>query len=107
MSQTGDPKDGTRPLRSLNFTLALVTGQVGCLTILIIVAALFIGRWLDTQFGSSPLFTIALMVGSVPVTLILMFWVVRAVTTRYGPQPGPQAGSQNKNPQEGVDLGES
>lgn len=103
MSQTGDPKDGNRPLRSLNITLALVTGQVGCLTILIIFAALFVGRWLDTQFGSSPLFTIALMVGSVPVTLILMFWVVRSVTARYGPQSGPQ----NQNSQEGDDRGES
>jgi formate hydrogenlyase subunit 4 len=102
MSQTGDPTDPSRPLRSLNITLALVTGQVGCLTILIIFAALFVGRWLDAQFGSSPLLTIVLMVGSVPITLILMFWVVKSVTARYGPQAGPQT----QISQEGNDRGE-
>ncbi|OGO72873.1 MAG: hypothetical protein A2Z49_11135 [Chloroflexi bacterium RBG_19FT_COMBO_56_12] len=83
MSQSGDSSDKNRTLRSLNLTLAAVTGQVGCLTILIIFVALFIGRWLDNQFDSSPLFTIALMVGSVPVTLVIMFWVVRSVTARF------------------------
>jgi len=83
MSQPGDSSDKNRTLRSLNLTLAAVTGQVGCLTILIIFVALFIGRWLDNQFDSSPLFTIALMVGSVPVTLVIMFWVVRSVTARF------------------------
>jgi formate hydrogenlyase subunit 4 len=103
MSQSGDPTDRERGLRSLNLTLALVTGQVGCLTILIIFAALFLGRWLDAQFGSRPLFTIVLMVGSVPITLILMFWVVKSVTARYGPTAGPQS----KSSQESVDRGES
>ncbi|HLE13112.1 MAG TPA: AtpZ/AtpI family protein [Anaerolineales bacterium] len=103
MSQTGETPDRDRTLRSLNLTLALVTGQVGCLTIVIIFAALFIGRWLDTQFGSSPLFTIVLMVGSVPITLILMFWVVKSVTARYSPKAGPPT----RNSQEGVDRGES
>jgi len=83
MSQPGDSSDKKATLRSLNLTLAAVTGQVGCLTILIIFVALFIGRWLDNQFDSSPLFTIALMVGSVPVTLVIMFWVVRSVTARF------------------------
>jgi formate hydrogenlyase subunit 4 len=83
MSHSGDQPDKMKALRSLNLTLAVVTGQVGCLTILIIIAALFIGRWLDTRFESSPLFTIVLMIGSVPVTLVLMFWVVRSVTARF------------------------
>jgi hypothetical protein len=103
MSQSGESPDRDRTLRSLNMTLALVTGQVGCLTILIIFAALFVGRWLDAQFASSPLFTIVLMVGSVPITLILMFWVVKSVTARYGPKLGPQG----QNSQEGDDRGES
>ena len=83
MSQSGDSSDKNRTLRSLNLTLAAVTGQVGCLTILIIFIALLVGRWLDNYFDSSPLVTIALMVGSVPVTLVIMFWVVRSVTSRF------------------------
>jgi len=85
MSQSGDQQDKQKALRSLNLTLAAVTGQVGCLTLIIIFAALFLGRWLDNRFGSSPLFTIGLMIGSVPVTLVVMFWIVRSVTARYLP----------------------
>lgn len=83
MSETGHKADKNKALRSLNLTLAAVTGQVGCLTLIIIFAALFVGRWLDNKFSSGPLFTIGLMIGSVPVTLILMFWVVRTVTRRF------------------------
>jgi hypothetical protein len=87
MSQSGDQQDKQKALRSLNLTLAAVTGQVGCLTLIIIFAALFSGRWLDNRFDTSPLFTIGLMIASVPVTLVLMFWVVRWMTSRYL-QPG-------------------
>lgn len=83
MSETGQEADKKKALRSLNWTLAAVTGQVGCLTLIIIFAALFVGRWLDNRFNSSPLFTIGLMIGSVPVTLVMMFWVVRSVTRRF------------------------
>ncbi len=81
MSQTGDQPDKQGAVRSLNLTLAVVTGQVGCLTLVIIFVALFLGRWLDNQFNTSPLITIGLMVASVPVTLVVMFWVVKAVTS--------------------------
>jgi hypothetical protein len=87
MSQPGDPVDRNRGLRSFNLALAAVAGQVGCLTIAIIFLALLAGRWLDGRFNSSPLFTIVLMAGSVPVTLVLMFWVVKSVTARYMKTP--------------------
>jgi uncharacterized membrane protein (DUF485 family) len=83
MSQTGDQPEKKTALRSFNLMLAAVTGQVGCLTVLIILAAFFAGRWLDNRFDSDALFTVVLMVGSVPVTLIVMFWVVRSVTSRF------------------------
>lgn len=99
MSQTGDRQEKQSALRSLNVTLAAVTGQVGCLTLLIIFAALFLGRWLDRQFDTSPLITIGLLIASVPVTLVVMFWVVRAVISRFG-----TAGtSATKTPEEGVE----
>ena len=99
MSQTGDQPDKQGAGRSLNLTLAVVTGQVGCLTLVIIFAALFIGRWLDNQFNTSPLITIGLMVASVPVTLVVMFWVVKAVTARYAPLPKTKL----QTSEEGVD----
>ncbi len=101
MSQTGDQSDKKTALRSLNLTLAAVTGQVGCLTVLIILAAFFAGRWLDGRFGSDALFTVILMVASVPVTLVVMFWVVRSVTSRFA-QPSEQ---NSKEVEEGIDRG--
>ncbi len=98
MSETDQKVDKNQALRSLNWTLAAVTGQVGCLTLIIIFAALFAGRWLDNNFNSNPLFTIVLMIGSVPVTLVMMFWVVRSVTRRFASRETPQTkGSEEVN----------
>jgi uncharacterized membrane protein (DUF485 family) len=103
MSQTGDTPDKKTGLRSLNLTLAVVTGQVGCLTVLIILLAFFAGRWLDNRFDSDALFTIVLMVGSIPVTLVVMFWVVRSVTSRFAK---PSA-NNSEDDLEGIDRGKT
>ena len=81
MSNTDDQgKD--RLQHAYNLTLASVTGLVGCLTMVIIVAALILGLWLDKNFDTKPLFTLILMIGSVPVTLVVMFMVVNSATKR-------------------------
>ena len=49
--------------------LASVVGQVGCLIVFIILVALGVGMLLDKFLGTTALFTILLMVGSVPVAL--------------------------------------
>lgn len=82
MSQTGDKSDEKRGQYAFNLTLAAVAGQVGCLTLVIVLVALFGGLWLDNRFGTRPWLTIMLMVGSVPITLVAMFWVVRKATAR-------------------------
>jgi len=63
-------------------TLAGVIGQVGCLTLAIIAVALIAGLWLDTQFDTKPLFVLALVLGSVPLTLFLMFRVVLGIAPK-------------------------
>jgi ABC-type molybdate transport system permease subunit len=68
--------------RTYNLTLAAVTGQVGCLTLIIILAALFGGLWLDNRFDTRPMFTIGLVIASVPVTLFLMIWVAKKATAK-------------------------
>ena len=103
MSQTGNQSDKKQALRSLNLTLAAVTGQVGCLTVIIILAAFFAGRWLDNRFGSDAAFTVALMVASVPVTLVVMIWVVRSVTSRFAKPPV----QKSKELEEGIDRGKT
>lgn len=92
MSQTSQPSENNRGQYRFNLTLAAVAGQVGCLTILIIMVALFGGLWLDNRLDSKPMFTIGLIIASVPVTLVAMLWVVRAATSRIkteSTQPNP------------------
>jgi ABC-type transport system involved in cytochrome c biogenesis permease subunit len=70
---------------ALNLTLSSIAGQVGCLTLVIIFVALFAGLWLDRYFDTRPIFTIILLLSSVPVTLFLMFRLVKAATNRIKP----------------------
>lgn len=98
-------KDGQKQDRgqyALNMTLAAVAGQVGCLTLLVIIVTLFGGLWLDAQFNTRPLFTVLLLVGSIPVTIILMFWVVRKATSHIK----PAANVENNSIQEEEERGE-
>jgi F0F1-type ATP synthase assembly protein I len=89
MSLSDDQKKD-RLQHAYNLTLASVAGQVGCLTLIIIIIALFVGLWLDNTLDSKPLFTLLLMIGSVPVTLILMFKIVTTATNHMKPDSPKQ-----------------
>ena len=65
-----------------NLTLAVIAGQVGCVTLVIVLVAVLGGMWLDNRFQTSPLLTIALVVISVPISLYVMFAIVRAAVAR-------------------------
>jgi hypothetical protein len=68
----------------VSFAIAGILGQVGCVTLLVIAAALGAGLWLDTQLNSKPLFTLILMLGSVPVTIYVMVRIVLGGMARVG-----------------------
>ena len=77
---------------ALNLGLAGVAGQVGFLTLVIVFAALFGGLWLDRRFETKPLFTILLLIGSVPVTIFVMFRVAMSAVAKIKPTaPAGQA----------------
>ena len=65
-----------------NTILVTVVGQVGCLTPLILLGALFAGLWLDRQFETKPLFTILFIVGSAPVSVFVLYRIVRIATAK-------------------------
>ena len=67
---------------NLTLALAAVAGQVGCVTLLIVVIALVTGLWLDRRFNTSPIFLATILIGSVPITIFIMLWIVRSVTAR-------------------------
>ena len=84
-SEQPDQPEKKRAQYIFNLTLAAVAGQVGFLTLCIVLAALFGGLWMDKRLDTKPMFTVILMLASVPVTLVMMFWVVRNATARIKP----------------------
>jgi hypothetical protein len=78
-STDGDPN---RKQDFFYYAVAAVVTQVGCLTLVIIFAALFLGRYLDSRFGNDNWFTFGLLVGSIPVSLIAMVFVSRAAVRK-------------------------
>jgi len=72
----------TRSNDRFNTILATVVGQVGCFTPLILLGALFAGLWLDRQFETKPLFTILFIVVSAPVSVFVLYRIVRTATSK-------------------------
>jgi ABC-type transport system involved in cytochrome c biogenesis permease subunit len=99
-----DPSKKKNAKYAFNITLAAVAGQVGCLTLVIVLVALFAGLWLDNQFQSKPLFTVLLTVASVPVTLVMMFWVVRKATARMKTNSEREVEKPQEDANSGTDL---
>ena len=81
MSQRPEPQSD-RKQYWLNLTLAGAAGQVGCVTLLIVVLAVLGGLWLDARFDTRPIFTLVLLVISIPVSLGAMLYIVRLVTSK-------------------------
>lgn len=81
MNSQNDPNKSRSKYVS-NLTLAAVAGLVGLLTLVIILVAVFGGLWLDNHFGTRPRYTLILVIVSMPVTLILMFVIVRSITKK-------------------------
>jgi F0F1-type ATP synthase assembly protein I len=57
-------------------------GQVGCLTLVIILASVFGGLWLDNTFGTKPIFTLVLLFAGIPVSVLVMLTVARKTLAR-------------------------
>jgi F0F1-type ATP synthase assembly protein I len=85
MSQRSQKKGKSRSQYTANLALAAVASQVGCVTIVIVLIALLAGLWLDSRFGTSPIFLATLLIASVPLTVVTMLWIVRSVTSRIKP----------------------
>ena len=62
--------------------LVVMVGQVGCLTLVIILASLFGGLWLDKTFGTKPVFTLVLLFAGIPVSVLVMLSVARKTLAR-------------------------
>jgi hypothetical protein len=97
------PPDGSKKTKFFNLTLAAVAGGAGCITLIVVFAALFLGLWLDAQFNTRPKFTLVLVFASIPLSLFLMFVITRIAVARIR----TQADTTAKHPQEDKRIGES
>jgi ABC-type dipeptide/oligopeptide/nickel transport system permease component len=75
--------------RAKNLLLAGTAGLAGFASVVIIFTAFFLGLWLDSRTGSRPLFTISLLVLSVPVSLFTMLKIATGAVKRIIPQVPP------------------
>lgn len=62
--------------------LIVLVGQVGCLTLVIVLASVFGGLWLDNRFGTKPVITLALLFAGIPVSVLVMLSVARKTLAR-------------------------
>jgi hypothetical protein len=83
----------------LNLTLAGAAGGVGCVTLIIILVAVALGLWLDNNFQTRPFFTLALLIASIPVSIVAMLFIVRIATSKI--KAGPP-GVEKTNEEVGI-----
>jgi hypothetical protein len=82
--------------RARNLAIAAVAGQAGCASLVIIMAALFAGMWLDNRLGQRGPCTIGLLVLSVPLSLIVMLKIALVMIARIIPQPPTDSSEKEK-----------
>jgi len=70
----------------INTLLIVVVGQVGCLTLVVILLSVVGGLWLDNVFGTKPIFTLILLFAGIPLSVILMLYVARRTLARLKTQ---------------------
>jgi F0F1-type ATP synthase assembly protein I len=70
----------------LSTLLIVMIGQVGCLTLVIILASVFGGLWLDRTFGTQPVFTLILLFAGIPLSVLVMLVVARKTLARLNEQ---------------------
>ena len=101
-----DPVEKDRKQYAMNMALAVVTGLVGLITSVIVLASVFLGLWLDNHFQTRPMITIILVVASIPVSVFSMLIVVRKAVSRIKVQT-PTKKEIPANSKEESDFGKS
>jgi len=70
----------------LNTLLVVMIGQVGCLTLVVVLASVFGGLWLDNMFGTKPVITLVLLFAGIPISVLLMLFVSRRTLAKLKSQ---------------------
>ncbi len=66
-----------RRREGLRTLLIVLIGQVGCITLGVIVGTVALGLWLDTLFHTGHVITLVLLFAGIPVSVMLMLFLAR------------------------------
>jgi F0F1-type ATP synthase assembly protein I len=76
--------------RILTYLLIVMIGQVGCLTVIIAVASVLLGLWLDNYFNTKPVITLILLFAGIPLSVLLMLYVGRRTLAQLKEKSGDE-----------------
>lgn len=79
-----------KPSRTRNLGYAALAGAAGWASIFCIFASLGLGLFLDAQFEVRGVFTVGLLLLSVPVSLAIMVYIALGAVKSVRPQPTKQ-----------------
>ncbi len=82
-----EPRPDQKNSTTRNYLLAILVGQVGIVTLVIVLAAALGGLALDNNLGTKPWFTIGLLVASIPVSILLMIFIARKTISKIKTTP--------------------
>jgi hypothetical protein len=78
-----------------NLALVGAFSWIGFLTLIIALGALLAGMWLDAQWGTKPVFTVGLLILSIPINIFLQFRAALNVAKQIqSGMPAPQSDTQ-------------
>ena len=101
-----DKKPTSQNLQQHVLRVSLIGGLgIGCAIIIILAAAVGLGLWLDATFSTGQrVFTIISILVSVPITLVVILFLGRWLSSRM-PPPGVEGDAERENSLEDVDSG--
>jgi F0F1-type ATP synthase assembly protein I len=73
-----------------NMSYAAMAGQSGCASSALVVGALLLGLWLDSMLGTEPILALVFIILSVPISLVVMVYMVLGAARRITPPQTPQ-----------------
>jgi len=89
---SGDDRQDMR----FGVALASAVSQVGCITVVVILGGLAAGLALDNALDTRPIFTLLLVIGSIPVSLYLLVRIALSATAQLTPPASKEAESTEK-----------
>ncbi len=92
MSENKPPQPTSTEIVSKTLAQGSLIGvQAGCVSVILVILALVVGMALDRIVGTQYMFTVGLLLLSIPVSLGAMVYTVLRSTRSMQNQPAPQA----------------